>query len=216
MPTKTNDFLFGHNPNEFENNSLGHRSKDLDKLNLNNYILFAGCSVTWGVGLHLEETYPYLTAKSLNLDYYNLAIPGSSLELAIVNIFSFLKNIKEKPKFIVLQYPGPYRFLLSDDYIDFKNIGPWVKIPEEHNVLVDLYQTKYLYTKYYLWVQLAKCINVPVIHIIHENNTFPTRFIEDTLAIKQLDYARDNLHSGIKSQINFSNILVEHIEKLNL
>ena len=214
MVTKTNDFLFGNNPHG-ENNLLGHRSKDLDKLNLNNYILFAGCSITWGVGLDVEETYPYLTAKSLNLDYYNLAIPGGNIELAIVNIFSFLKNIKEKPKFIVLQYPGPHRFLLSDDLINFKNVGPWVEIPEERNVLVDLYQTKYLYTKYYLWVQLAKCINVPVIHINHENNPFAKRFI-DTLVIKHLDFARDNSHSGVKTHLNFTNILVEHIINLDL
>lgn len=213
MLTKTNSFLLGAQPYG-DNNSLGHRAKELHELDYNNYILFGGCSITWGTGLNLEETYPYLTSKNLNVDYYNLAIQGGSIDLAVVNIFAFLKNIQQKPKFIVLQYPGPFRFLLSDDLINFKNIGPWVKQIEERDILIDLHKSNYLFTKYYLYEQLVSCISVPVIHVRHENNIDLPKNVKNVLVINQLDVARDKIHAGIQSNKNFASVLTEHIQKL--
>ena len=214
---KTNDFLFG-SPLVSENNLLGHRSKNLDELDLNNYILFSGCSHTWGVGLEKEETYPYLVAKQLQCDYYNLAISGGGIELAVVNIFSFLHNIKPNPKVLILQYPGPYRFLIraAGDNKVFYNVGPWVKKTAESEILVDFHKNRYIHAKYIIWEHLVKCINIPMVLVSHENmiDELKSMDIKNFLTIRNLDVAKDNIHPGIQSNIEIANLIVEHIEKV--
>ena len=50
-------------------NSLGFRCKEPNELDFDNYVLFTGCSHTEGVGLALEDTYPYKIAEHLKTDF---------------------------------------------------------------------------------------------------------------------------------------------------
>ena len=70
--------MLEYRPTDENNNFTGERAQEII---LNNYILFTGCSHTKGVGLALEDTYPYLLAQKLNCDYYNLALGGTGQDV---------------------------------------------------------------------------------------------------------------------------------------
>jgi DNA polymerase III alpha subunit len=58
--------------------SINIKIEDID---LNNYILFIGCSHTEGIGLELQTTYPYLVSEELKCDYYNLGLGGTGIDV---------------------------------------------------------------------------------------------------------------------------------------
>jgi len=87
-------------------NSYGYRmEKELDEVNLSNYIAFFGCSFTTGTGLPLEETFSYITSKALRLDYVNGAIGGASVDFSFLNIIEMLSNDECRPKAIIINWP---------------------------------------------------------------------------------------------------------------
>jgi hypothetical protein len=124
LETQPEDWIYRTKEISYQRNSFGHRSKEIEKLN-DKYILFAGCSITFGSGLSLEDTYPYIVSKKFNLDYYNLSVEASGPDTLTTNMFSWFKNVKNKPVCVVFQWPEPYRFFYSTD--DPKILlGPWV------------------------------------------------------------------------------------------
>ena len=68
LKTQSNDWYYRSNIISYDRNSNGHRCKNIDEIDLNNYILFIGCSHTEGIGLKLEDTYPYLLSNKLECD----------------------------------------------------------------------------------------------------------------------------------------------------
>jgi hypothetical protein len=79
--------------------------------------LFAGCSVTEGVALKLEDTYPDVVSKTLNKDYYNIAVGGSSPSICVKNVISFLSIMGNKaPSTIVIQWPHFQRYYRIDKF----------------------------------------------------------------------------------------------------
>jgi len=94
------------NPIEYKWNSLGYRMKELEEIDFNNYILFLGCSFTVGIGLHLEDTFPYKISKKLNCDYINAAMGGASIDFALNNLIHFLSAVNVMPKAIIINYPS--------------------------------------------------------------------------------------------------------------
>lgn len=95
------DGLLGHDPDIFYN-STGHRCKELSELNFRNYILFAGDNIGLGLDKPIEETYPYLVAKSLGVDYYNLSIFNGGLDAIKLNLIAWFSTFKEKPKAVII------------------------------------------------------------------------------------------------------------------
>lgn len=56
-------------------------------------IVFLGCSMTMGIGLPVEFTWPYLVSNNLNLSCYNLGIAGSSNDTAFRMAYAWLEKI---------------------------------------------------------------------------------------------------------------------------
>jgi hypothetical protein len=95
-------------------NSRGHRFKELEEINLQNYILFAGDNVGVGWGTPLEETYPYLIGKALNVDYYNLSIFNGGLDSLRFNLITWYHMIPQKPRAIIVSNEFLNSFVVSD------------------------------------------------------------------------------------------------------
>ena len=79
-------------------------SEDIDfseDIDLDNYILVIGCSQTEGIGLKIEDTYPYLLSKNLNCDYYNLGICGTGIDVLNYNLVTWFTKIKKPPKLLI-------------------------------------------------------------------------------------------------------------------
>ncbi len=100
-------------------NKNGFRSKNFDGFDKNKInFLFAGCSVTYGVGLPEGFNWPDLFIKKISnikndFDYYNISLPGASIFLNFKNILSFLKTVG-KPDYILMMVPETTRNLHWD------------------------------------------------------------------------------------------------------
>jgi hypothetical protein len=92
-------------------NKNGFRCDDFLIQNDKNVVLTGGCSVTFGVGLLDNETWPKILNDLLDTkttSVYNISKPGWSLFDIVYNIFIYLHNF-QKPKAIFLLLPDLYR-----------------------------------------------------------------------------------------------------------
>ena len=103
-------------------NSRGHRCKEIEEINLHNYILFAGDNIAVGWDRPLEETYPYLVSKKLKIDYYNLSIFNGGVESIKYNLLTWINRIEKKPKAIIISCEFLNSFVVSDqNYTKFSH-----------------------------------------------------------------------------------------------
>ena len=70
-------------------------------------IMFIGCSVTEGVGLHLEQTWSYLLLEKIraktgkNIPYWSLALASSGIDTQANNLYWYNKQGYAKPKMVI-------------------------------------------------------------------------------------------------------------------
>ena len=110
------DSLLGHDISDsnLQLNNHGHRCKDLEDINLHNYLLFAGDNVALDFNLPIEETYPYIVSKQLGMDYYNLSMFNGGVECLKFNLLSWTAKIKQAPKAIIISSEFLNSFLVCD------------------------------------------------------------------------------------------------------
>lgn len=122
LKSQPNDWYYRFNEVTYDINRYGHRSKNIEDIDLDNYILFTGCSHTEGVGLELEKTFPYLIANDLSMDYYNLALGGTGVDVMTYNLMMWISTIKKLPKALVIIWPQSTRFARLEDFGDFLSL----------------------------------------------------------------------------------------------
>jgi hypothetical protein len=197
-------------------NKHGHRSKNISDIDLNNYILFAGCSHTMGVGLELETTYPYIISKELGLDYYNIAIAASGPDVLQHNVLNWYYSIPQKPKLIMVQWPDHSRFLsYNTEYKNLMPKGNWRGDDETLRFIVDCEDSGLFYArKKFITELLSNVLQVPLIKFNYANQI---GYDHDPLKMRKVDLARDLAHSGPLSHKKFSDSLIPIVsEKLGL
>lgn len=118
------DWLYRNGTITYKFNSLGFRCNELKDIDFDNYILFLGDSHTEGVGLHLENTYPYQVSKKLYKSYFNLGIGGTGIDVMFYNLITWLHTFPH-PKYVVLFYTENTRSLINpgSDCDTYKNIS---------------------------------------------------------------------------------------------
>jgi|LauGreDrversion4_2_1035121.scaffolds.fasta_scaffold19513_3 hypothetical protein len=195
-------------------NENGHRCKSIQDLNLDNYIILAGCSHTFGIGLELEKTYAYLLSNKLNCDYYNLAMPGAGIDVMENNILTWFGKIKQKPKLVIIQTPDDTRYCNFNPHVNnatFIERGSWVSDPDEQKMVVNCESTGVFNArKVFVYKNISNILgDVPCILF----NVAGLRNIDVTTGLKMrvLDYARDLIHYGILSNAKLSTDMYEHI-----
>jgi len=107
------DSLLGHDLADIFN-SRGHRCKEIEEINLQNYILFAGDNVGVGWGTPLEKTYPHLISQALKVDYYNLSIFNGGLDSFKYNLITWYHKIPQKPRAIIISNEFLNSVIVSD------------------------------------------------------------------------------------------------------
>lgn len=91
-------------------NALGYRmNKNIDQVNLDNYIMFLGCSNTVGLGMPLEQTFAYMISQQLECDYINAAVGGGSPDFVYYNFSKLMSNTPRLPRAVVVSWPDLYR-----------------------------------------------------------------------------------------------------------
>lgn len=186
-------------------NSRGHRCKELEEINLQNYILFAGDNVGVGWGTPLEETYPYLISKALKIDYYNLSIFNGGLDALKYNLITWYHMIPQKPRAIIISNEFLNSFVVSD--LNQKKFSPCDLSDERVQTLLDAGNTTNYFTtrQYFADKLMASAIKNPiyqvefkdripafksnVINLKHEGDMFDHKAISE-LVINELNKTR--------------------------
>lgn len=102
-------------------NSNGHRCKEISEINFQNYILFAGDNGSLGLDKPVEETFPYLIAQKLKVDYYNLSVFNGGLDTLRYNLITWFVKYK-RPKSVVLSCEFLNALLVADNnFLTIKN-----------------------------------------------------------------------------------------------
>lgn len=206
--TMPSDWFFNTAEISYKINSLGHRSKELEETNLDNYILFTGCSHTEGTGMPVELTYPQLLANKFNCDYYNLALGATGIDVALHNLAIWFSAIEKKPKAVIIQWPDFTRTITgtasnlqprglwhaNDDYNTFVNLG----------IDLEFFEAKKVMTHHLVQAM----IKVPVVYFGLQK-VIP--FDDNTIIGPVIDKARDLAHPGIESHQLFAESIHDHL-----
>lgn len=94
-------------------NEYGFRTQSFKPELENKNIMFLGCSHTSGVGLPIEDAFPSVVAKKLNIEHYNLGSGGASLDTCFRYAYCWIQKLK--PKVLVVAKPYHQRFELNFD-----------------------------------------------------------------------------------------------------
>ena len=204
LKTKPINWYYRDNIVNYSYNNLGHRCKPIREINLENYILFIGCSHTEGVGNLLEDTFPYIVSNKLNCDYYNLAIGGTGIDTMIYNLNMWLHKIKNPPKYIFWQWPEPTRYLSYDGKtIDIH--GLWCKEEIVKNFIIAGDMNNYFNAR----MKLAESLLKQIPNVIDFNFFSATG---KKILFNKSDLARDDLHYGVKTHRSIADMLLENIK----
>lgn len=206
LKTQPEDWCYRNHSIEYKFNEYGHRSKSINELNLDNYILFAGCSHTEGVGLSVEHTFSHIVSSQLNCDYYNLSVSGSGVDVVMYNLVLWINRFKKVPKALVILWPEETRFALaagnSFDPQVLNNHG----IDNNVTRFMDLGdQIGFFSTRRKIYRELLSHLYTCNIIDIHFEDQEP---LETQMSMQMVDFARDMSHAGIQSNINLANDLL--------
>jgi hypothetical protein len=188
-------------PFTYKWNSLGLRGPEPD-YDATTKILFAGGSTALGCGVPLEDSYPYLIAKSLNASYINLSDTDSIDEL--VELLPQFTDFN--PNYVIIgdtRFIQFYNWALADIYrakhfestMSHKRI--FRKSDERFLMSFDGF-VKSLFPNSKLY--FARCVRRAFAEIP------PLTYMKDITFEKELvvDLARDNKHPGTESHKNFA------------
>jgi hypothetical protein len=216
LKSKSIDWYYRTNQINYIRNSNGHRCREIKDIDLTNYILYAGCSHTEGIGLELEKTYPYILSKSLSCDYYNLGVGGSGIDVLLHNLIVWFGSIKQKPKLVIIQWPYWARYarftkeptskMLYNNLIS--TVGGFADPTLMEGEGVHYFKT----IEHLARIKINYMIDVPIINIGFVD--FPSIITDDFFIFDRLDNARD-LHLGIESHKNLASKLHYRINKIN-
>jgi hypothetical protein len=164
-----------HNcPMDYTFNSHGWRmNQEISDIAPDNYLLFVGCSHTVGVGLPIEETFPWIISQKFNMDYINTAVSGISPQFAADTMLTVL-NSHPKPAAIIINWPSLYAKVYYD------SVRPVHCLPGRSFAVAEPYKESYL-----------KYLNNEG-HIITEFNVLRTRVttIARLLAIRLVEFTQ--------------------------
>jgi len=193
----------------YKYNSLGHRSPEIQNINLDNYILCTGCSHTEGIGMENDKIYPNLLAKKLNTDCYNLGLGATGIDVVLHNLVIWFSVVPKKPKVVVIQWPDFTRMLTGTTPENLQTRGLWAE-DDNYNKFVNLaIELGYLESKKILAHHIVQSlIDVPVVYFGLEK-VIP--FDDNTIIVPTIDKARDLGHPGIKSHELFADSIHEHL-----
>lgn len=204
------DWYYHNVPIEYSFNELGHRSKNIVDVDLDNYILFTGCSHTAGVGLELEKTYSHILSKTLGVDYYNIAMPATGIDVLEYNLLTWFAKVEKKPKMVIIQLPDHTRYTRAG--INRNHLlegGAWDNSREAVSLIVNGEDSGFFYARKLLFLNLIENIIKCPIYKFTVGGQVP--YTNNDMELRTIDRARDLSHPGIISNEFYANKLHQWI-----
>jgi hypothetical protein len=209
LKTQPIDWYYRDKQIIYNRNSNGHRCKEVEDIDLDNYILFSGCSHSEGIGLKLEDSHPYLVSKSLGCDYYNLSLGGTGYDVLAHNLITWFAKVKSKPKVVVIQWPEYTRFISkssSNVANSLMTYGSWSSEVGIDKFCVIGHDIGFFETRRTMVYTLIKnFIKCPIIEVAYSNAIFNNDTV--LLTPTRKDYARDGMHFGILSNSKYASVI---------
>jgi hypothetical protein len=108
---------------KYKINSNGYRCKEFNEIDWKNFVLFLGCSNTFGQGIPVDFLASSLLEKKLNIDCVNLGVPGGS-NMLMSDIALHLVERGICPKLVVVGWTTHNRIY---DVVNsqIENLGIW-------------------------------------------------------------------------------------------
>ena len=195
---------------EYSFNSQGFRSAEFDPNRKG--IMFLGCSISMGAGLHRQHTWCERVSEKLGLPCWNLSQGGTGMDTCFRLAEHWIPRLKPTR---VMMLCAPARF----EILDSQN-RPRVQLPAEQlskkntstGALAEFYrewisnpENIRLHNLKNLWATQLLCdrANIPLHHWawadMFDNNTVD-------------DLARDLLHPGAQQQAQFAELVLRQID----
>jgi hypothetical protein len=207
------EWLYANTEIDYVRNSWGHRSPELQDINLHNYILCTGCSLIEGVGLPVEARLSDVLASMLGCDMYNIGLGGTSNDIIFYNLMTWFKTVEQKPKIVVIRWTDNTRFMTINGNMVNVN-GVWDDT--EHDFIAHGNSNGYFDSKINMFRRIIKSIiDVPVIEIPWRGTKLDSGHIVEA-EFDGLDLARDLMHPGIRANKMNAQILFDYIKKVEL
>lgn len=197
-------------------NSENYRTREWDDIDWENSIAVFGCSHVFGEGIATDETLCFQLEQLTGRPVINLGQSGTSTLFSWHNSLQFDKNFKTPHA--VIQVWSSYNRIPYYDKNEVKRVGFWsggrwdnynsdmknlfdIWNRNEVNARVQFQFTAYASERFWSpktkYAQLsffensAECLDIPY--------------------IKKVDEARDFIHSGVKTNLNAANTILEMI-----
>lgn len=208
-------------------NEFGFRSPDFKKDK--SIFLFNGCSFTFGTGILLEKTWPYLVSSEFKkeAEYLNIGLPASGPDIQILNLHWAIDNFKIDKIFWYMS--DPFRQVIHYNYghYDFYVPNSKSKFFNNHkttenfiNLSIDLEKNIYIKTYWQLYSLFSKIADKKIDSYItcwiedFDNDIveLKTKFnIKNLGMLNSIDFARDNTHPGNLSHCEFSKKILRNL-----
>ena len=211
---RTTEVPYGPNDIEYKYNNYGFRCDDFDSWEKFPYrILYAGCSMTEGIGLPLDDIWPKLMHKrmceeyNIEMPYWTIASGGTGLDQMV----RYLYNLKDliRPQIILCYLPGKERRELWYE----ERWGTWVfDKHQKRKYNFDQYDTKVFTDERYVEYQTEKNLAMLEMILKELNCLFlfsssmddfkitdylnSSYFVQRPHNPEQYDISRDGIHAG--------------------
>ena len=129
---KTREY-FEENPLIYKINRDGFRTLDGSPFVKGSKVnIFLGCSDTFGVGMHLEDTWSYKLSQYHEGEYWNLGIPGTGVESQFRMLYHIVTkyDVQINNVFHWLPFRNRHEFLIKDKYYN-NNTQFIISVPRE-------------------------------------------------------------------------------------
>jgi hypothetical protein len=110
-------------------NSQGYRCAEFDSIDWSASILCLGCSMTFGIGVDTDQTWPAQLSEILAVPCVNLGQPGASSQFIWANSVKLLAA-GVRPRAVVYYWPDysrSFEFVETDGGLNTVNWGHWNK-----------------------------------------------------------------------------------------
>jgi hypothetical protein len=209
LKKQPDDWYYRNADITYSYNEYGHRCKNISELDLDNYILFTGCSHTEGVGLELEKTYTYQVAKALGVDYYNLAMAGTGIDTIMYNLNMWFLLVQKKPKYMFVQWPDETRFTIIHG-VQADPCGAWKTDEDFQKFLyygdkIDFFRSRKTLAEKNTRLMVDESALVSI-NVMHQKNTEGSKLI-----LNRNDFARDLGHPGIESHAKLTEEILAYL-----
>mgnify|MGYP001212377744 CR=1 FL=1 len=187
----------------YKTNSLGYRTKELNKINWKKSIVVLGCSLVFGVGVSEEDTIANQLSEITGHYVVNMGVSGSSGQFAVHNLACLLQYYK--PKAIAIGWPDTSRVPL---YLKDRTIqcGSWRDDPAGLGKAMrryDWHKDSILQLQQLIARQMGMTADFTLFKGVQT--------VLDTPYIPIIDYGRDLGHGGVKTYNNVAKCIAEQL-----